>query len=62
MVIQIIDTKNSKTVGLFPVILLGSNYTPSYDEAYEQAWICAVEDELVDVDRKSDYTFHAIER
>lgn len=62
MDVEVIESKNNKVVGVFSINLLGGNYHPSYEELYQEAWRCAIDDKLVDEDRKQDYTFRVIEK
>jgi len=60
MDIKIIDSVNNKVVGTFDIIMGGLNYTPSHSELFSEAWRCAVDDGIVDVQRKSDYTYQVV--
>lgn len=61
MNVEIIEIKHKKVVGTYPISLLGGNYRPSYEELYQEAWRCAIDDKLVDQTRKQDYAFRVIE-
>lgn len=60
MDIEVFDTKNQRVIGVFKISIRGENYQPKINEAYEEAWKCALDDELADPTRKSDYTYRAL--
>jgi hypothetical protein len=60
MKIQITDIKVSRIVTTVPVFLKGGNYRPSEQEAFDVAWEAAVDDGLVDLNRRGDYSFRAL--
>lgn len=62
MDVEIIEVKSNKVIGVFSISLLGGNYHPSYEELYQEAWRCAIDDKLVDQTRKQDYIFRVIEK
>ncbi len=61
MDVQIFDCKNQKKVAVFTISLKGLNYQPTEAELFDEAWKCAIEDKLVDINRKFDYQFKLIE-
>jgi hypothetical protein len=59
MKIYIIEKATSKAIGPWLVRVGGINYEATMQDAYNEAWRCAVEDgEVLDVDR-AKYTFQA---
>lgn len=60
MKIAIIEKKSRSVVASVPVSLGGLNYLPSHSELYEQAWESAIEDGIVDKDKKADYEFNVL--
>ena len=56
MDVIIIDSSTGRVVATYPIILQGSNYTPSEQEYFSEAWRCAVADEIVDADRRDEYS------
>lgn len=60
MNVLIIDTKNGTEVATIPVILNGMNYTPSEQDYFNEAWRCAVEDNIVDPNRRFEYRFQLV--
>lgn len=57
MKVVIIKNKTEKVVASYPINLQGLNYTPSDEEYFSEAWRCAVEDQRVDADSRSKYSF-----
>jgi hypothetical protein len=57
MKVTIIENKTRKVVASYTINLRGINYTPSDEEYFSEAWRCAVEDQLVDADSRSKYSF-----
>jgi len=57
MNVAIIETKSGRVVGKYPVSLRGLNYEPTEREYFELALKCAVDDGMVDSDRREDYAF-----
>lgn len=57
MKVVIIENKAGKIVASYPINLQGLNYTPSDEEYFSEAWRCAVEDQHVDADSRSKYSF-----
>lgn len=62
MNVEVVESKSNKVVGVFSINLLGGNYHPSYEEPYQEAWRCAIDDKLVNEGRKQDYKFRVIEK
>jgi len=60
MNVKIIDTINNAVVGIFEINLAGLNYVPSQSELFAEAWRCAVDDAVVDIQRKTDYTYQIV--
>jgi hypothetical protein len=60
MKIQITDIKDSRIVTTVPVFLKAGNYRPTEQEAFDVAWDAAVDDRLVDPNRRGDYSFRAL--
>lgn len=60
MKVAIIEKSSKSVVATVPVSLGGLNYQPSKSELYEQAWESAVQDKIVDAERKSDYEFQVL--
>lgn len=47
MNVQIIEKKNDKSVGVYP-ITLGDSMGQSESDYFDEAWRCAIKDRLVD--------------
>jgi hypothetical protein len=62
MDVEIIESKTNKVIGVFSISLMGGNYHPSYEELYQEAWRCAVDDKLVDANKRKAYSFKVIEK
>lgn len=60
MKVQITEIKSRKIVGVYPVVLKGMNFRPTYDELYTEAWRCAVEDGLVDEANSDNYALNVL--
>ena len=60
MNVKIIDSTNNRLIGIFSINLGGVNYIPTESELFSEAWRCAVDDGIVDVQRKSDYTYQVV--
>ena len=46
---------------MYSVNFNGINFNPSQDDFYKLAWDCAVEDNLVEADKKDEYLLKFIE-
>ncbi len=57
MIVKIIDSKTNKLIGEFPINLGAVGYKIEDKDYFEEAGRCAVDDALVDINRKSDYVF-----
>ena len=57
MEVLIIDNEGKNVVAKYEVILDGQNYTPTDEEYYSNAWQCAVDDNIVDNDKRDKYCF-----
>jgi hypothetical protein len=55
MLIRIREINTGKVIGEVPVVLGGMNYAPTKEEYLDEAWRCAVEDGLVNLDRRAEY-------
>ncbi len=60
MDIEVFDIKNQCVIGVFKVSIRGVNYQPTMNEVFEEAWRCAVEDNVADPNRKRDYSYKAL--
>ena len=60
MKVAIIEKKSKSVAASVPVSLGGLNYQPSQSELFNQAWESAVEDGLVEKDKKSSYEFQVL--
>jgi hypothetical protein len=58
--IEIFDSKSQCIIGVFKISIRGENYQPTINEAYEEAWKCALDDGIADPTRKSDYSYRAL--
>ena len=56
MNVLVIETKT----GTIPLIQHGMNYTPSEQEYFNEAWRCAVEDNIVEPNRRFEYSFQLV--
>jgi hypothetical protein len=59
--VQIIETATGRVVARERMQLSGQNYTPAVQELEAKAWRRAVQDRLVDPNRKDDYSFRLVE-
>lgn len=59
MDVQIAEKKTGKSVGIFP-IFLGGSLGQSEAEYFDEAWRCAVEDDLVEQNNRADYDFRFV--
>ena len=57
MQVIIIEKAASKVVAQIPVSLGGMNYRPFDAEWFDQGWLAAVEDNLVDANERAKYRF-----
>ena len=57
MQVIIIEKATSKVVAQIPVSLGGMNYRPSDAEWFDQGWLAAVEDNLVNAKERAKYRF-----
>ncbi len=55
MEVLIIEKKTGKVVATYPIIEQGMNYAPTELEYLNSAWKSAVEDGVVDQERKAEY-------
>lgn len=55
MNVRIIERESRKHIFTYPIHHRGLNYKPTEEEYFKLAWQNAVEDGLVDKDRKGDY-------
>lgn len=60
MDIEVFDTKSQRIIGVFKISIRGENYRPTINEAYEEAWKCALDDGIADPTRKSDYSYRVL--
>ena len=58
MLITIIETSTQKVIGRFPVVLGMYGQHSTEQDYFNEAWKCAVDDGLVDVEKRSSYSFH----
>jgi hypothetical protein len=61
MQVTIFEAKTGKVIGIYPIFLSGLNYTPTEEEYLSEAWNFAVEDKLVDVNNRAEYSFRVSE-
>lgn len=57
MNVLIIETKTGRLVATIPTVVKGMNYTPLEQEYFNEAWRCAIDDKVVDPNRRGEYTF-----
>jgi hypothetical protein len=57
MDVLITEAVSGKLISTCPVVLGGQNYHPTEQEYFNEAWRCAVDDGLVNEDRRSEYRF-----
>ena len=60
MNVQIREKNTKKNIGVFP-ILLGGYLGESDKDYFDQAWQCAVDDRLVEHDKREAYEFRFLE-
>lgn len=60
MKVLIIDTKAGKVDASILISIGGLNYTPTMEEYFADAWKSAVDDRLVDPNRKHEYKFELV--
>ena len=58
MDVLIMEISTGNLIASYPIILGGQNYTPSDQEYFNEAWRCAVADNLVMQDRRAEYSFN----
>lgn len=59
MDVEVIETKTSRVLAIYPIHITGMNYKPTEQEFLDGAWQCAVEDKLVDAARRDQYVLRA---
>jgi hypothetical protein len=57
MLVTIIETKTQKVIGTFSVVLGIYGQDLTEQDYCNEAWECAVDDGLVDRDKRADYSF-----
>jgi len=57
MNVLIIETKTGRLEAKIPTVMKGMNYAPSEQEYFNEAWRCAIDDKVVDPNRRGEYTF-----
>ncbi len=57
MKVLIIEIESGRVAAAVPVIIQGANYTPSDAEYFNEAWRTAVEDGIVDANKRRLYRF-----
>ena len=60
MDVLIIEMETGKLIAKLPIILRGMNYTPQEEEYFSAAWECAVEDKIVESNRRDKYSFQLV--
>ena len=60
MNVLVIEVKTGKVAATIPVIHHGMNYIPSEQEVFNEAWRCAVEDNIVEPNRSFEYDFQLV--
>ena len=55
MDVSIIEISTSKLVANYPIILGGQNYKPLEQEYFDEAWRCAIDDDLVINKKRPEY-------
>ncbi len=55
MLVKIFEIGTNKTIAVYPISLDGLNYIPADTEYFAQAWINAVDDDLVNSERRDKY-------
>lgn len=55
--VRITEKRTGRVVAMYPIQMQGANYTPSANEYIALAWDNAVDDKLVDAERRDDYSF-----
>lgn len=58
MDVLITEASTGNLITRYSIILGGQNYTPSAQEYFNEAWRCAVDDNLVRSDRRAEYGFN----
>lgn len=57
MEVQITEISTGNLIATYPIILRGLKYTPSEQEYFNEAWRCAVDDNLVSDQHREKYSF-----
>ena len=60
MEVQIIEISTGNLIKTYLIVLKGENYTPSDQDYFNEAWCCAVEDELVPHRHREKYSFRLV--
>ena len=58
MDVLITEISTGNLIASYPIILGGRNYTPSEQEYFNEAWRCAVDDNLVVQEHRNKYSFN----
>lgn len=56
-IVRIVLEATRDVVAEIPISFQGMNYAPSHEELNSEAWKTAIEDDLVDKERRADYEF-----
>lgn len=57
MLVTIVEEQTKKVIGTFPVVLGIYGQDQTDQDYFNEAWKCAVEDGLVDSEKRSKYVF-----
>lgn len=57
MNVLIIETETGRLAATIPTVVKGMNYAPSEQEYFNEAWRCAIDDKVVNPNRRGEYTF-----
>lgn len=58
--VEITNSKTAHVVAVIPVEFGGLNYQPTKEEAFALAWQAASDDQVVQPDRRKDYSFRIL--
>lgn len=60
MNVQVIEAETGRLLATYPITLAGSGYERSEQDFFAEAWRCAIEDDLVDADRRDKYVMRLL--
>ena len=55
--VAILNNKTNEVIGTYGIDMEGLNYTPSQEDYFTQAWENAVDDQIVVISDRDNYSF-----